>query len=282
MSDIQNEATGWRTHPLNTAFTWRDAEGPFQIVSEEQAKQYNEQGFLLLKNVFDAETLARVTAAIDPLEEMTEGFLRTQKNGEMFIAKADVITFTINCVLHNEELKNFCAHEVFGKICADLVGPEARLYWEQAVYKKPEPGREFPWHQDNGYTFITPQQYLTCWVPLVDATIENGCPWVVPGLHKAGTLEHWMTDLGWRCVEDAPNAVPVEAKAGDIVIFSSLTPHLTGANETDEVRKSYIVQFAPDGAERLHPDGTLDEVCNSPERQYFVTKGGQPCGVPTL
>ena len=37
-------------------------------------------------------------------------------------------------------------------------------------------------------------------------------------------------------------------RAGDIVVFSSLTPHTTGPNLTGEVRKSYIVQFAPDGA----------------------------------
>ena len=43
----------------------------------------------------------------------------------------------------------------------------------------------FPWHQDNGYAFLEPQQYLTCWIALTDATRENGCPWVVPGLHSA-------------------------------------------------------------------------------------------------
>ena len=36
---------------------------------------------------------------------------------------------------------------------------------------------------------------------------------------------------------------------GGIVVFSSLTPHLTGPNTTDAVRKAYILQYAlPDGA----------------------------------
>ncbi len=108
-----------------------------------------------------------------------------------------------------------------------------RLYWEQAVYKEPEKPRSFPWHQDNGYTFIEPQQYLTCWVALTDATVENGCPWVIPGLHRLGTLEHWMTDYGWECLHDPAGAVAVPAHAGDIVVFSSLTPHLTGPNTSD-------------------------------------------------
>ena len=56
-----------------------------------------------------------------------------------------------------------------------------RLYWDQAVYKKPDTAAPFPWHQDNGYAYVEPQQYLTCWIALTDATEDNGCPWVVPG-----------------------------------------------------------------------------------------------------
>src|SRR5207253_10129368 len=36
--------------------------------------------------------------------------------------------------------------------------------------------------------------------------------------------------------------------AGSIVVFSSLTPHATKRNTTDDVRKAYILQYCPDGA----------------------------------
>ena len=60
-------------------------------------------------------------------------------------------------------------------------------------------------------------------------------------------------------------------------MFSSLTPHHTGRNLTDEVRKAYIVQYAPDGAEALQgdPDGggpTGRVAMNDPDRQYWVTR----------
>ncbi len=87
-----------------------------------------------------------------------------------------------------------------------------RLYWDQSVYKKTGKRQEFPWHQDNGYTFIEPQQYLTLWIPLVDVDEENGCPWIAPGWHKRGTLEHWLTPLGFKCLETVPDAVPVPAR----------------------------------------------------------------------
>ena len=58
------------------------------------------------------------------------------------------------------------------------------------------------------------------------------------------------------------DAVPVAARAGSIVVFSSLTPHSTGPNRTGAVRKAYIVQFAPSGAE-VHPPRARGSRCVS-------------------
>ena len=106
-------------------------------------------------------------------------------------------------------------------MCQDLIGGDVRLYWDQAVYKKADTQEDFPWHQDNGYTFVNPQAYLTCWMPLTDTDETNGCPWVIPKLHKMGTLKHDVTELGYKIKLDDSEAIPVPAKAGDIVVFSS-------------------------------------------------------------
>ena len=150
--------------------------------------------------------------------------------------------------------EEFTRSALLTDVCADLIGPDVRLYWDQAVYKKPGTESPFPWHQDNGYAFVEPQQYLTCWVALTDATEENGCPWVVPGLHRRGTLAHEYSDIGFVCLRDPDDAVAVPARAGSIVVFSSLTPHSTGPNRTGDVRKAYIVQYAPSGAEVVRPE----------------------------
>ena len=42
--------------------------------------------------------------------------------------------------------------------------------------------------------------------------------------------------------------------AGGAVVFSSLTPHLTGPNTTDAVRKAYIVQYAVAGIATVQGD----------------------------
>jgi ectoine hydroxylase-related dioxygenase (phytanoyl-CoA dioxygenase family) len=115
-------------------------------------------------------------------------------------------------------------------------------------------------------------------VALTDATEANGCPWVVPGLHRLGTLAHEYSDIGFVCLQDPVGAVPAPASAGSIVVFSSLTPHSTGPNRTDGVRKAYIVQFAPSGAAviRSDPDGISTRLAADDEsRQYEVLRGGE-------
>jgi ectoine hydroxylase-related dioxygenase (phytanoyl-CoA dioxygenase family) len=263
-------------HPWNESFRWVPARGPFRRISDAQAEAWNTRGFFLLEDAFDPEALGSLEQAIDPFEAQVTAFLRGRPDGRLFIADADAITFTTHLVTRSERCREFCRSPVFQDLAHDLIGPDVRLYWDQAVYKKPGTRKDFPWHQDNGYTFLEPQQYLTCWVAVSDATEQNGCPWVVPGLHRSGTLRHWMTDAGWRCLAEPEHAVPVPARAGSIVVFSSLTPHSTGGNQTASVRKAYIVQFAPDGAETLVADGAGG--CrrtrqHAPDRQFFVLRG---------
>jgi ectoine hydroxylase-related dioxygenase (phytanoyl-CoA dioxygenase family) len=249
-------------------------------VSAAQARAFDERGWFLLEGAFDAGACEELIEAIDPLERAGEELLQ-QHGGRIFIARAGEITFTPHLVGRSPLLREFCAGPVFADLAHDLIGPDVRLYWDQAVYKKPGADEPFPWHQDNGYTFVEPQQYLTCWIALTDATEDNGCPWVVPGLHRRGTLHHDRSDLGFVCLSGRPEgAVAVPARAGDVVVLSSLTPHATGPNRSGEVRKSYIVQLAPDGAEVVGPGGTRLPA-NAPERQFRLLRDGRRVGVGT-
>lgn len=269
---------GPAVHDLNTSFSWADHTGPFRAVTPAQARHYDERGFFVLEGALGADEVAALIGAIDPFEARQEEALRTMEGGRFFIARADEITFTTHLVVRSALLRGFTYSALFADVCADLIGPDVRLYWDQAVYKKPGTESPFPWHQDNGYAFVVPQQYLTCWVALTDATEDNGCPWVVPGLHRRGTLAHEYSDIGFVCLRDPADAVAVPASAGSIVVFSSLTPHSTGPNRTDAVRKAYIVQFAPTGAAviRTEPGGAESRITADDEaRQYEVLRNGE-------
>ncbi|MFV2091014.1 MAG: phytanoyl-CoA dioxygenase family protein, partial [Pseudomonadales bacterium] len=186
---------------------------------------------------------------------------------------ADEIVFSPHLVARSAVLKQFSQHQVLQQLVGDLIGPDVRLYWDQLVYKKPHTADEFPWHQDNGYTFVEPQQYLTCWVALSDATTENGCPWILPGAHRQGTLDHRWTELGFQCLTHPDGAMALPVRAGSIAVFSSLTPHRTGPNVTDETRKAYILQYAPEGAV-MYPRDKPPVGAENPEWQYLVLQRG--------
>ncbi len=270
---------GVEAHPRNRDFSWADHDGPYRVVTPAQARAYDDDGFFVLEDAIPPDRLAALVAEIDPFEAQMEELLRGLDGGKLFIARSGEITFTTHLVTRSALLRDFVAAPLLADLVADLIGPDVRLYWDQAVYKKPGTEAPFPWHQDNGYAFVEPQQYLTCWIALTDATEENGCPWVVPGLHRSGTLRHHDSDLGFVCLTDAPDAVPVPATAGSIVVFSSLTPHCTGANRTDGVRKAYIVQYAPDGAAVLTEGGDAEarrQPADDPDRQFLVLAGGRP------
>ena len=275
-------------HPWNRGFHWRDHTGPFRGLTTAQVEQFDREGYVVVPRVLDPAELAPVVDEIDGIETQTDEFLRSLDGNRFTISESGALTFSPHLVAQSPRLRDLSAHPRLLDVCADLIGPDVRLYWDQAVYKKPEKPRRFPWHQDNGYTFVEPQEYLTLWVALTDATVANGCPQVVPGVHRSGTLRHHYVDpLGFECFAERVDAVPAEVGAGGMVVFSSLTPHLTGPNTTGAVRKAYILQYAPDGAAALRgdPDAGAPSArvtCNEPDRQYVVLHDGDRITPPAL
>lgn len=269
-----------RRHPLNTSFDWPSPSPPFTAMTDEQAASFDERGFVVIDDVFTLDEIATVTAVLDEREAKVEAFLSSMENERFSIAEAGAITFAPNLAHRDDVLRSFATHERLLGLCRDLVGPDVDLYWDQLVYKKPQKPRRFPWHQDNGYTLVEPQYYLTCWVALTDATVDNGCPQVAPGLHRLGTLHHDYVDpLGWQIFEEAPEAAAAPVRAGGVVVFSSLTPHLTGPNTTTDVRKAYILQYSPAGAAIVSTDGgeTIERrpVADG-EHVFPVLRDGEP------
>ena len=191
-------------HPWNDAFTWTDHTGPFRRITAEQARAFDEQGFFVLEDAVDAETLAALDAAIEPFDAEVIEFLRTQPDGRFHIAGVDTVSIAIHIGARSPVLRDFCCSELFADLCHDLIGPDARLYWDQAVYKRPHGAEPVLWHQDNGYTYVEPQSYLTCWVAVTDATLENGCVEVLPGVHRLGT----------RRAQEHADRVPVRGEPG--------------------------------------------------------------------
>lgn len=268
-------------HPWNTGFAWSLPSAPTVQLSSAERARFDDDGFIVVPDVITGALLIRLVNELDALQAEADELLSRRPDGRMLISERGAITFALHPVLRSEAARDVARHRVLVGLAADLLGPDVNFYWDQAVYKQPERPRRFPWHQDSGYAFVEPQHYLTCWIALTDATVDNGCPWVLPSGHRAGTLLHrWVDPLGLECFETAAGAVAAEVAAGGAVVFSSLTPHYTGPNTTESVRKAYIAQYAPVGVRILSGDPsaggpTGESAADDPARQFPVLRGGE-------
>ena len=117
----------------------------------------------------------------------------------------------------------------------------------------------FPWHQDSHYFDQTEVHKMekhtedlhmvTVWVPLVPATMENGCCWVIPGSHRWGLLDAVRgEDRNVRIGEDVEargTPVPVPVKVGGAFFFTNLTVHASKQNTTRLCRWSIDFRYMP-------------------------------------
>ncbi|SFI63348.1 Ectoine hydroxylase-related dioxygenase, phytanoyl-CoA dioxygenase (PhyH) family [Paenibacillus sp. UNC496MF] len=216
------------------------------MLTAEQLEQYREKGYVVLEDVFGAEEMDRIRGIIDAYDLEGEEALKRGSKG--FNNIPNQINFTCNLTRRDKELESFIGDQRFVDLTTGVLGPDIRLYWDQSVYKRPEAKRDFPWHQDNGYVPTDPVEYMTCWLALDDATVENGCIWIQPGSHHQGYIEHVKTDTGWQCYFGEDPGMPVPLRKGSMAVFSSLLLHRSTPNQSDGTRKAYVIQYSVDGA----------------------------------
>jgi phytanoyl-CoA hydroxylase len=151
-----------------------------------------------------------------------------------------------------------------------------------------------PWHQDSGYfsPHCDRNLIVTCWIPLVDATPENGCLQVLPRTHTNGVVRHHTGgNAGFLVIvdEDLPdsldNVVTVPVPLGGALFLTNTTPHCSLPNTTDVIRWSIDLRYqsadAPHNAEQLPEDFSLDApphliACYPPEGDFWVRSAQHP------
>ncbi len=138
-----------------------------------------------------------------------------------------------------------------------LIGPEITSNPIQHIRIKP-PQRAVPeeeirahivatdWHQDQGVTLEEADntEFVTVWLAITDATIENGCLQVASGCTNELLPHCTKIQTG---IADAylptDRALPTPVKAGGAVIFHPLTPHASLENKSDDYRWSFDLRY---------------------------------------
>jgi ectoine hydroxylase-related dioxygenase (phytanoyl-CoA dioxygenase family) len=221
-------------------------------ITDEQKRQLDELGYFLLENVFTKDEMDTVAERIEAYQRRHEEAIAA-KGGTEGISRASEITFTSHLAENDDAIREFCTRPEFVAITTRLLGGDVDLYWNQSVFKMPEGEKEFPWHQDDGYGPVDPSPYLTLWLSLNGATVENGTVSVLPGSHQKGLAPHENSPIGLVChsADDPDQGVPVEVPAGGMAVFWSLTMHKSGVNRSKGPRKAYVIQYCKAGMRRV-------------------------------
>ena len=152
----------------------------------------------------------------------------------------------------------------------DLLGPNIKFYCDQLMMKPRFNGTVTDWHQDSvAWPQFAPQDQVSCWVALDDATIDNGCMTVLPGSHQWGPIgrQERAQFLKHPLV---PEPEPVELEAGFCMFHHGLNFHRTGANSTPHRRRGLALHYMR--AETMYLG--IEE-----EQQRLMTECEQPRGV---
>ncbi len=135
-----------------------------------------------------------------------------------------------------------------------VLGPDI-LCWTTNFFIKEAANPGFvSWHQDSTYWGLDPDDVLTAWVALTDATPENGCMQFLPGSHKVDQLPHVDTfhkdNLLSRGQEisvevDKSTAVGVPLRAGEMSLHHIKLVHGSEPNRTNDRRIGLAIRYIP-------------------------------------
>jgi phytanoyl-CoA hydroxylase len=147
---------------------------------------------------------------------------------------------------------DFLGHPAIVDILTHLIGPHVKCMQSILFIKPPGmPGQA--WHQDE-IPIPTQDRSLTgVWVALDDATIENGCLWVIPGSHGPGRLYERQphNDPRYDGTPQAAgvpyteeDAIPVEIEKGSVLFFNGYLLHRSLPNRTtNQWRRTLVMHY---------------------------------------
>ena len=235
---------------------------------------YERDGFVVVRDIIDNRDLNPIRnfikAKVDAYsrELYTEGKLSSHYEDEPFERRYAAICQALDILPRNWSFGMFGRefYDLYNfpgvlDVLRLLLGSEVSNIGTPALRTK-LPGSvitSFPWHQDSQYldqsTIGKKEKHtgglhmVTVWVPLVEATIENGCCWVIPGSHRWGLLDGARgADSNVRMEEDVETRgtpVPIPLKPGGALFMTNLCVHTSKVNTTQKSRWSIDFRYFP-------------------------------------
>jgi len=169
------------------------------MITQKDVESYHENGYLVVENVFNADTLTRMRQVIAGLVAKAAGIkthndiydlepTHTPENPRVRRIKTPhkVDPFFLEAVKQPEMLS----------ILKALLGKDIRLHGSKLNVKAPKYGSPVEWHQDWAFYPHTNDDILAIGVMLDDVELENGPLLVMPGSHRINKV--WDHHLDGR------------------------------------------------------------------------------------
>jgi ectoine hydroxylase-related dioxygenase (phytanoyl-CoA dioxygenase family) len=267
---------------------------PGGSLTAEQKAWYENEGYLVLDSLLSQEEMAGARAAmmqkVDEIANVlySEGRVNSRFEDEPFetrlaklfenLADSDFLRWDRSWrdrlpgyfhLISNAKILDAVESLIGGEIFANPV------YNTRPKVPKVAAGA-VPWHQDKSYwPNANSNPVITVWIPLVDATEENGCLHIMPRTHRKRVLQYHAENYsgtGYFEVDDRHikkrEVVVLPVKAGSAILFNDRCLHMSTPNNSDHVRWSVDLRYQPTDQDRMpeYGIGFLARSHQHPER----------------
>ena len=218
-------------------------------LTKHQQTEYWQKGYTIIQNFLTTAEIDQLYAECNRLEaqpdlffqHIPEAAVRRDLNGNPVRDRLDPVihlSSVIRELVNNASLKAIL-HSIFED--------EPTLFKDKVIFKPPGT-KGYDLHQDYAYweqTGLPAHGVLSVQVAIDSASAENGAIVLYPGLHRSGRLpapENASRDVCASAVEGVEPEL-IATQPGDILIFHSLTPHLSGINHSSRSRRTLYLSY---------------------------------------
>jgi len=238
------------------------------MLTPSQLTQFNEDGYVVLKGLFDAEEteLLRTAARQDP-SIATKALEREDGEG----GKSRI-------TLWNDEnegvLSMYSRCDRMVTSAEQILGGEVYHWHSKMMQKEPFVGGAWIWHQDYGYWYNDTCLFpllVSCFIAIDPSTKENGCLQVLKGSHLLGRIDHIR--VGQQTGADPERCAAAERdcslefvtmEPGDALWFHCNLLHRSDQNTSPHPRWALICCY---NAKRNSPYGKSSHPAYTPMRR---------------
>ncbi len=229
-----------------------DAGHSYPVITAEDVAFYHKNGYLVVENALspaEVVELRQETTSICRGErgELRRGFTHTADETDNEVIQKYLCVHFPHKV--SPVMYDYLAHPSIVDVLTGVIGPNVKCMQSMLFIKAAgKPGQA--WHQDEDFIPTRDRSLAGAWMALDDATVENGCLWVIPGSHQHGVLwpQDQQQDERFDCTDESygfpyseADSIPVEVKAGAIVFFNGYLLHRSFENRAESGYRRVLV-----------------------------------------